>query len=68
VRSTCSRTSLSVISPVIMRRRRLTVLVGLPLTDVGNLGAHLEHDALDAVPDRKSATRRECELEGNDKH
>ena len=28
------------------------------LADVGNLGAHLEHDPLDAAPDRKIATRR----------
>jgi hypothetical protein len=28
------------------------------LADVGYLGAHLEHDPLDAAPDRKITTRR----------
>ena len=37
---------------------RLTVLVRHLLADVGNLGAHLEHDPLDATPDRKIPTRR----------
>jgi hypothetical protein len=30
--------------------RRLTVLVGHLLADLGDLGAHLEHDPLDAAP------------------
>jgi hypothetical protein len=38
--------------------RRLVALVGHLLTDLGYRGAHLEHDALDAAPDRKIATRR----------
>ena len=33
-------------------------LVGHLLADVGDLGADLEHDPLDAAPDRKVATRR----------
>ena len=38
--------------------RRLAALVGHLLADVGYLGAHLEHDPLDAAPDRKITTRR----------
>ena len=44
------------LASVIMRR--LTALVGHLLADVRYLGAHLEHDPLDAAPDRKIATRR----------
>jgi hypothetical protein len=33
------------------------MLVGHLLADVGDLGAHLEHDPLDAALDRKIATR-----------
>ena len=38
--------------------RRLAALVGHLETGVGYLGAHLEHDLLDAAPDRKITTRR----------
>jgi len=34
------------------------MLVSHLLADVGDLGAHLEHDPLDAAPDRKITTRR----------
>jgi hypothetical protein len=36
------------------------------LADVCDLGAHLEHDPLDAAPDRKIATRRTAPLPVND--
>jgi len=39
-------------------KERLVAFVDHPLAGVGNFGAHLEHDALDAVPDRKITTRR----------
>src|SRR5258705_5479301 len=39
-------------------KERLVAFVDHPLADVGNFGAHLEHDPLDAVPDRKITTRR----------
>ena len=34
------------------------MLVSHLLADVGDLGAHLEHDPLDAAPGRKITTRR----------
>jgi hypothetical protein len=37
---------------------RLTAVVGYLLADLGNLGMHLEHDALDSAPGRKIATPR----------
>jgi hypothetical protein len=43
---------------VLFIERRLTVLVGHLLADVGYLRAHLEHDLLDAAPDRKITSRR----------
>jgi hypothetical protein len=45
-------------SSVLLIERGFTVLVGHLLADLGDLGAHLEHDALDAAPGRKIATRR----------
>ena len=36
---------------------RFTALVGHVLADLGDLGEHLEHDPLDAAPDRKINTR-----------
>ena len=36
---------------------RFTALVGHVLADLGDLGEHLEHDPLDAAPDRKITTR-----------
>ena len=44
---------------------RLTVLVGHLLAYGGNFGPHLEHDPLDAAPDRKIATRRGQAINGN---
>jgi hypothetical protein len=38
--------------------RWLTVFVGHLLADLDDLSAHLEHDLLDAAPDRKITTRR----------
>jgi hypothetical protein len=45
-------------SSVLLVERRFTAFVGHSLADVGDLGAHLEHDPLDAAPNRKIATRR----------
>ena len=46
------------LSSALFLNRWLAVLVGHLPTDLGNLGAHLEHDPLDAAPGRKIATRR----------
>jgi len=46
------------VASVLFIQRRLTALVGHLLADVGYLGAHFEHDPLDAAPDRKIAPGR----------
>ena len=45
-------------SSALLIERWFTALIGHLLADGGDLGAHLEHDALDGAPDRKITTRR----------
>src|SRR6478672_9931740 len=42
----------------LLTKRRLAKLGGHLLADLGDFGAHLEHDTLDAASDRKITARR----------